>query len=533
MKTISYRLFVITLVMYIVYGCYDDKGNYDYVNVNEITIDVGNTPASQVIAAGDVISIDAKVNQTKGHELTYDWEIISRSPEFDYDANRFLPVDTVSRTTSFNEQFPAEGDYIICFNINDMNTGLRTQFRFGVSVKNSYQFGLMVLHDDPEGADIDLIQDLKINPVTTNDRVHIRNIYSKMNQKKIAGEGVAISHPIMVIPQVIPAKAFQEVFVLTTRDGGFLRRTDFFEIMDMSKMMYAPIPDMHVEAFDARQLAQHYGLVVNKKLIVGSRVYEKEEDASLCKFSTIIQGDYEAAPFVRIFPTTNSAVIFDQKNHKFQYTKQNFIRLFNYPEAYKDKNNPDNNAKFDLNAINKKLKYMGIGFERSFQSDYLIFEDYAPDDKIWLYITNLTQTSGNNKNGLIYDLSECENIRSAEKFTFGVKGEVQYYNVGNTVYNFTLPVGGGTVATSRKMETRIPATEQITMMKVFTSQLSQVAQKPVTDGHALMIGTYDEGKGEGKLYIYGINPINGQIDLNDVSVYDGLGRVRDVNQEMY
>lgn len=71
-KNIIYALAVLILSFI---GCYDDKGNYDYADLNEIQIEEFNYISSPTL--GDTIRIVPKFTYSKGDssnvELSYEW----------------------------------------------------------------------------------------------------------------------------------------------------------------------------------------------------------------------------------------------------------------------------------------------------------------------------------------------------------------------------------------------------------------------------------------------------------------------------
>ena len=66
-------LFILSIVTVLLSGCYEDKGNYDYVDVNTVTIDV---PESVTITLIDELTLDPKLTYSNPEDtegFTFEW----------------------------------------------------------------------------------------------------------------------------------------------------------------------------------------------------------------------------------------------------------------------------------------------------------------------------------------------------------------------------------------------------------------------------------------------------------------------------
>ena len=65
-------------------SCFDDKGNYDYQNINEVTIEgIDRTKVYELFSYESTLTINPVVKSTVGDEKNYDytWKIIPKNAE--------------------------------------------------------------------------------------------------------------------------------------------------------------------------------------------------------------------------------------------------------------------------------------------------------------------------------------------------------------------------------------------------------------------------------------------------------------------
>lgn len=94
MKKIRTICWVVTLVL--LSSCYEDKGNYDYGNLNEVTIDQADARGTVSVSFGETVTLAPIITSSRGEEgmknLTYSWvldgEEISTEPKLEWKAER-------------------------------------------------------------------------------------------------------------------------------------------------------------------------------------------------------------------------------------------------------------------------------------------------------------------------------------------------------------------------------------------------------------------------------------------------------------
>jgi hypothetical protein len=123
-----------------------------------------------------------------------------------------------------------------------------------------------------------------------------------------------------------------------------------------------------------------------------------------------------------------------------------------------------------------------------------------------------------------YDISAWPGIANAERFTFSTRGPIGFYAAGNHVYRYTYDPNDFTVQpTAEETWPYGPANETITALQLVKHAGISVPES--TLDKYLLIGTYNEGSGEGKVYVVEIDVVNGACVTTPVAVYTGFGKV--------
>lgn len=145
-------LFAVSALLLLLGGCYGDKGNYDYREINEIVIGArGFEGVEYKLRSGiDELKISPYITASQDPGLTgsyeYEWVVvgqvrnpgerttIARTRDLDYAVN--LPSD----------------DYSLLLRITDPATGLMFSRSTTISVSTAYTRGWLVAAEDEEGA---------------------------------------------------------------------------------------------------------------------------------------------------------------------------------------------------------------------------------------------------------------------------------------------------------------------------------------------------------------------------------------------
>ncbi|MDR3366521.1 MAG: hypothetical protein LBO71_06110 [Prevotellaceae bacterium] len=140
-------------------ACIQDKGNYDYHDVNSITIsDINDVHESYLVSVGEYLKITPTLKFSLGEERdTYRYEWRQMGNIAPYRSVRLL-------STERNLNLKIEGSmsysqtYYLMYCVTNLTTGVRYDHVFKVTVQNKISKGYVVLHEQA-GSDfnIDLI----------------------------------------------------------------------------------------------------------------------------------------------------------------------------------------------------------------------------------------------------------------------------------------------------------------------------------------------------------------------------------------
>ncbi len=141
-------------------GCYGDKGNYDYHDINEVTIsgiDLENV--YQAYAYKSTLEISPKIHSSKDidpSQYEYTWRIVPRNA----DADKGATLDEFIVSHEQNLVYPvqlADGDYTGFFEVKDPSTGVTWIQDFYLKVINEGAAGWLIACDDNGRTRLDLI----------------------------------------------------------------------------------------------------------------------------------------------------------------------------------------------------------------------------------------------------------------------------------------------------------------------------------------------------------------------------------------
>lgn len=188
------QIYVLLLLSLVVFGCYDDKGNYDYIELGEVTIELSGTSFSRQV--GESLQITPTVTTDIPEEdLIYVWEcnVDTAGVWYEY----FITVQEGKDLDYVlsEELFTEEGTYDFRLNITQESTG-RHFYSDAVEVSVTLEpslLGLMVLHGDGISSDIGMIVAEEFYwsvPTETVEAQVYPAYYSEANGgEKIAGRG--------------------------------------------------------------------------------------------------------------------------------------------------------------------------------------------------------------------------------------------------------------------------------------------------------------------------------------------------------
>ncbi|MFR5660568.1 MAG: PKD-like family lipoprotein, partial [Butyricimonas faecihominis] len=192
MKKIYFILFVIVLFS----GCYEDKGNYDYKELEGITVTLPETSYS--LFFGDKLQITPIIESSiPDEDLAFDWGIEDSNVWY---SGSYITIDS-SRVLDFvcetdDYLLKQEGVYNLRLHVTQVSTG-RNFYSDAISVKLSERglpsyTGAIVLHGDGTSSDIGVIvaDEFQLKGNSSNGKTQVfSHYYSEVNGEAIKGKG--------------------------------------------------------------------------------------------------------------------------------------------------------------------------------------------------------------------------------------------------------------------------------------------------------------------------------------------------------
>jgi len=154
-----YLLFFILTCLFV--SCYDDKGNYDYIDINEVKISgIDQTKFYEEIAFVDTLKLYPEIKGslygTDTDKYTYEWKIIPPNAENKEDEETSDYVVCREKDLIYPIDLAA-GDYRCSFIVSDKESGVLWHQFFYMRVKTLTSEGWMVLCDKNGESRLDII----------------------------------------------------------------------------------------------------------------------------------------------------------------------------------------------------------------------------------------------------------------------------------------------------------------------------------------------------------------------------------------
>jgi len=174
---------IYVVVMFILFGCYEDKGNYDYKEINEIEIS-GIQMNSYIRHYGDTLQIkpELKFSGDTARNLKFTWllnmnEVIGTAKDLTY---------VISDTLSSNEH--------LLFCIEDVDTGYKVQSEgVSLSLSSHFQSGWLVLSERENKSCLDFFnRNLVDEEESTYELKEYYNIFRESEKFDLGDEPVCL-----------------------------------------------------------------------------------------------------------------------------------------------------------------------------------------------------------------------------------------------------------------------------------------------------------------------------------------------------
>ena len=169
--TIFKYILCITLSVLCCQSCYDDKGNYSYTNINEISF--SDFEEKYTIRTGEPITIKPKLTSTlSGNENNYSYEWVCLEITIDGQILRDYVWSDLKEWDNFQIGLPG-GNYDFYYRVKDNETGITwSSDTFRIVIENDIAAGFFILSDVNNKGRLDFVSyykqewDLKLDILT-------------------------------------------------------------------------------------------------------------------------------------------------------------------------------------------------------------------------------------------------------------------------------------------------------------------------------------------------------------------------------
>lgn len=512
-KIFKSLLFFLVVFTFGMTSCYEDKGDYDYRDLNSPVLDTAGLGLDKeiIVYYFKPVRLGEGLVKYNGDQknLSYEWKIYLQNPPEPGTGEKYDSAKVLSREPVLDIiMYELPGKYYLLYTVTDKsNNDVKEYLRLDIKVESELSAGLCVLDKKNGKCDLGLIKTSRlITGITEPEQPVVYGIFSEVNPEVEVTDGKFLG-------RAYHAGKKADNFYFFTDNGGYTLDPNSYSIInsDFTSLFTFPgtiVPKPQRHIFTNRPME----IIVNNGCAY-KRDYMSSDGAFGDQFKVSYgDGVAELAPFAHCLTTPNAAVFFDVKNHRYATTDQFGGSLDDVAET--------SSGAFNLRNVDKDLIYLEGG--NSFYTN-AIFKD-RDATKYYLYIADFTKrTAIDGKEQPIgapvalYSMENCSGITEQTNFVFGTKGDICYYSSGSDIYLYQYSLASNT---SHSVYT-FPG-ETITGMKLFTKSDHE------QDGKVLMVATYKgtDDSGEGKIYLVNVNVVNGAINSVD-EPYTGFGRIID------
>jgi hypothetical protein len=513
------RLYLAFFLALLFAGCSKDLGNYDYTELQELTITVPYT--SYQVGIGETLAITPEVKtEISELDLTYQWEIGYTPAHSQYSFLKFAEGKDLNFVCKLFEYMKSPGSYSIRLHVIQKSNG-RSFYSPVISLSVTSKIsGLVVLHGDDNQSDIALLKatDFLVNQGSIATSL-IPNLYSSVNGEKIPGKGVSI---IQTITYFLNNADRATVVAITDKGGVWAKYADLAKGGDWNSMFNSGINSGKPQFYTTQDQAVY---------AVDNGVLFPRNNNSYNIFPIPGIGTtqyYAASPFFYTKSGRVQGFFFDKNTRGFvETTNLNAYTSFSSSASNYFKQIVTSRY-FNLAAMNADLVYMDKG---GLGGHYLAV---MKDDGGNRYLAEINWSASYDADipAARYDMSVLPDINNAKFYAFGDDQVAMcYYATPSKVYRFTASPGNdlSSAYNELKMEDGTPITfdGEITMMKILKplKNSSGLKVQYYNYNRILLVGVYKNG--HGTLYSMNVNQATGGVI--SYTTFAGFEKIYDAN----
>ena len=338
MKRHTYIYMCIVALMTMV-SCYEDKGNYEYIELEEVRIDTAGTGMQSEYAIMRYDTLRRKpniyfegklVNEPEDAPLDYMWTIYSATTGVG--TNR--EIDTIGYRPMLDTVITRlGGNYYVQLAVTNRHDNIRQFFRTQVSVSEIFDGGWMVFYeraDQPGYSDLALIYNEWVKANSKKNRIYL-NLYSTNNGEPLPGT------PVRCLDIAVSLTSGNNYIGLCTdktlvgvSENGFERALGFSDFFYQAPDTEVPV--WYGQHGSGVMSGQNSEILINNGQIYTNTYSFSATEGRTTKFGVAKNADEEigelAAWNAEVPQTLNyGVVVYDQTFQCFRYAGYNSARL--------------------------------------------------------------------------------------------------------------------------------------------------------------------------------------------------------------
>lgn len=480
-KNIIYSL----LFLWSLCSCYEDKGNYDYDPLLEITID-SIVESYMTYSLIDTIRISPMVTP-ENIEYDYWWGIYQNSVQ------GFVPtLDTLCYTCDLEMPVAlAPGSYSLVFCAKDRNTGIAKIAKASLTVYTSLSRGWYVLRSQNGYTDFDVF--------TGTDK--IENVIAVNNNgKNLKGEARAVARMTTyqawdetnsryASTNTIFALSSEDIAAIRIENGVIIRTIDniFFEYPAVVSPQDMYVTESDIYLVNAGKLYTINGITANSG-----------------RFGMPKTGNYQLAPY-HVYNYPRYPLLYDETSASFCTCNTTADALI----SFSDKGQVDSIPLPPVNNLDADLLFMGA---TSGKCAYALIKKRQQDMYCMMYIN--AQCASPYKNPVLNcdTLDNTLGILKADKWATNTVNHIIYFAQGNMLYSCNIDN-----SYREDPQFTFPVNETVTYMRHLT--YNNFSDPDMSFDH-LVVASYDGTNY--KVYLFNLQA--GNLQPNPM-ILEGQGKV--------
>lgn len=518
MKRYIKHLLILTLSLGALTGCYKDKGNYDYIALDDVVIDTSKAGIQPTYAVEryDILKITPKL--IINNELVTNFESLADDYTFNWSIYQTLTGGTIHSRDTISNDFVLEkpitkpaGSWYLLLTVRNTKTKVETYQKFTVTVSEAIADGWMVLYEKDGNTDVGLITDARSQLGAVKTTI-FTDLIKNTNGVALAGKPVAFLHSAAALNS-------REVIVASEKDIQAFGYTSFEKILTFEDL-FNDVPAIRsIKGFSATNIGSKE-LIINDNKVHIANFNRVNALSRPVPFGTSLYGNYgELEAWIpKNIAQGFDAVVYDKTNKKFLYSTQNSVSLSEIPVQTSP------TAEWDPSNVGLDLKAADYGFPNTPGAfEYLIMSNQS---NTYLLTANFMSPAANAFAEKKYDITTAPEITSMTAMAASSTGAYILYGANNAVYTHRYQINQ-----SEKVWTA-PTGEQVTsirFLKFYHVGINGRKLTPLGANDYVYIATYNEITKEGKVYNVKIDRTSGTIDQSTQKVYEGFGKIKDMS----